>query len=300
MTDPTPRPVRRDDPHTLLEELAVGHALGALEPGDELRLQDHLPGCARCTTTVAETRAVMAHLAHDVEPVDPPASLLEGIRAGVAASGRVPAPPVVPPAPAPVVPPPARSGEDGGPRRTVPVAPRTAGGSRRPGGARPGRRAGVAGRGSAFVAAALTGLLALAGWNLTLRADNAQRQTEVAALESVLDSMRAPGADMVRLTDPTTGDVKAVAVVDQGRVSLVVDGLKPNDPTATRYVLWRLAAYGPAVKVAEFDVRSADHVEVVAAGRLPQRGVEKLAITHEALPVPTTGSAPVVQGVVGT
>ena len=38
----------RPDQHERFEELAAGHALGALEPEDEQAFLAHVPACARC------------------------------------------------------------------------------------------------------------------------------------------------------------------------------------------------------------------------------------------------------------
>jgi hypothetical protein len=81
--------VNRPDEHRSFEELAVGHALSALEPDEEQRFLAHLDSCARCRREVDEHLATAAHLAYSAEDVEPPPSLLEGIRAGMRASGRL-------------------------------------------------------------------------------------------------------------------------------------------------------------------------------------------------------------------
>ncbi len=70
------------------EELAAGHALHALEPEDEQLFRTHLSGCARCERALDEHAAALAQLAYAPDAAEPPPSLLEGIRAGVLASGR--------------------------------------------------------------------------------------------------------------------------------------------------------------------------------------------------------------------
>lgn len=49
--------------HEQFEELAAGHALHALEPGDEQIFLEHLAGCASCQRTLAEFSEVAAGLA---------------------------------------------------------------------------------------------------------------------------------------------------------------------------------------------------------------------------------------------
>ena len=74
--------------HDRFEELAVGHALAALEPDDEQAFLAHLRGCAACERNVAAHTETLSHLAYAAGPVELPDSLLSGIRAGVRASGR--------------------------------------------------------------------------------------------------------------------------------------------------------------------------------------------------------------------
>jgi anti-sigma factor RsiW len=61
--------------HEVFDELAVGWALHALEPEDEAIFARHLPGCARCAETVAETTEVMAGMASDLPPAAPSETL---------------------------------------------------------------------------------------------------------------------------------------------------------------------------------------------------------------------------------
>jgi hypothetical protein len=52
-----------DTSHELFEQLAVGHALNALEPEDEQTFLKHLLGCAPCERAVAEHLETLTHLA---------------------------------------------------------------------------------------------------------------------------------------------------------------------------------------------------------------------------------------------
>ena len=78
----------RADPHVSFEELAVGHALGALEPEDEQVFVRHLSGCARCERDLTEHLSTLAHLAYAADDAEPPAGLLGSLRAAVQDSGR--------------------------------------------------------------------------------------------------------------------------------------------------------------------------------------------------------------------
>src|SRR4051812_31776686 len=87
------REVRADvNSHHEFEELAAGHALNALEPGDEQTFRAHLDGCARCQQTLAEFSEVAAGLAvssTDEPRVEPPPQLWQSIRQQVEAEGGV-------------------------------------------------------------------------------------------------------------------------------------------------------------------------------------------------------------------
>jgi anti-sigma-K factor RskA len=61
--------------HDEWEELAAGHALGALEPDDEQRFEAHLATCDDCRQVTADTEAVMADMAYASEQMAPPPEL---------------------------------------------------------------------------------------------------------------------------------------------------------------------------------------------------------------------------------
>lgn len=89
--EPTPR-----CPHS---ELAVGWALHALEPADEILVAAHLPDCAECTRTVAETEQIGAVLGLSVPQAVPSAELEQRVLAVVHTAQDMS---VTPPAPRPV------------------------------------------------------------------------------------------------------------------------------------------------------------------------------------------------------
>ena len=150
--------------HDKYAELAVGHALNALEPEDEVTLLEHLPGCAACAGAVAEHRETLGHLSYAVASEEPPPSLLEGIRAGVAASGRAGAfPPPVSLAARRV--------------RTVPLTTALIG-----------------------VAASVVLVAALALANLTLSSRNADLRRQDAAFQRTVSGLLTKGAQRFELT----------------------------------------------------------------------------------------------------
>jgi anti-sigma-K factor RskA len=77
-----------DSAHDDWRQLAVGHALDALEPADEAAFARHLAGCAECQDVVAETAATMAELAYAVTPAQAPAGLRDRILAAANADRR--------------------------------------------------------------------------------------------------------------------------------------------------------------------------------------------------------------------
>ena len=243
--------MNRLDPHVAFEELTAGHALGALEPGDEQVFLAHVAACARCERDLATHLATLAQLAHAPDPAEPPASLLEGIRAGVASSGRASSPA----APAPV------SLSDARARRADAARVRRA-----------GRLTAVA------AAAAL--VVGLGAWNVTLQADRDQQDAWGERMTAAVRELGEPGTDTVALR---SGDeVVAVAVVQDDGLSLVVDGLKANDGASTTYVLWGQSRFGDVRAVAAFDV--AQEGLDVRQGLQMQAGVAdvtRFMVTHE-------------------
>jgi hypothetical protein len=76
--------------HGEWDALAVAWALSALDPEDEERFAEHLPGCARCTATVRESLYTVADLAYALPDEAPPPSLKARLMAAVAAEPRAP------------------------------------------------------------------------------------------------------------------------------------------------------------------------------------------------------------------
>jgi anti-sigma factor RsiW len=236
--------------HDRYDELAVGHALSALEPEDEVAFLAHLPGCAACERAVAEHRETLGHLAYAASSEEPPASLLEGIRAGVAASGRAGAFPAPAPAPAPVVSLTERRS------RTVKLTTALVG-----------------------VAASVVLVVALVLTNLNLSSRNDDLKQRQLAFERTVNGLLVSGAKRVELTGPVGGS--AVAVVHGGQVDLVLSGVPTNDTKDSVYVLWQQDTHGVSA-AGTFDVPTED-VTVVSSGlRVSPTGLKQLMITREA------------------
>jgi hypothetical protein len=257
MTSPSPRRERGSDPHLPFDELAVGHALSALEPDEQSRFLAHLSSCARCERAVAEHETTLAHLAHAAPSVEPPASLLEGIRAGVQGSTR---PAVAHDRPRAI---------------DQPAVPDDLA-------ARRARRSVTVRRGHLLTSAAavVALLLGLGGWNAVLQRDATERSAQYENVAAAVRALERPQTRTVRLASQE-GEVLAVAVVEGSEMSLVVDGLAPNDQD-TVYVLWGQSRYGDVRAVGTFDVESTE-LDVLHGLRLePGIGaVTTLMVTRE-------------------
>ena len=231
--------------HALYEELAAGYALSALEPSDAQLFELHLAGCARCEVHLAEHTAIADQFAYAVPDAALPTSILAGIRAGMQASGRV---------------------------ATTTVA-LTAPDNVRPLRRRPERLGAWLG-----AAAALVLVVSLGISNVVLRSDRDSAQEASVRLGSAVTQIVNSRTVQLRAAD---GKVMAVALVSNDHVSLVLDGMAPNDEQSSTYVLWRKPVYGSATAVGVFDVRDSK-VDVVRD--LPLKGIEGvsvLAITLE-------------------
>jgi hypothetical protein len=265
-----PQP-RRPHDHAGFEELAVGFALHALEPDEELRFTTHLHDCGACRDAVADHETTLAELALALPEEEPPAAVLEGIRAATAGAR-----------PAPVAP------AASGPVLDLDVA--RARRSRRTPAVAQVRRS-VLLSGAAAVTAAVLGL---GVWGADLRGDLDAQTARATALAEVVETLESPGARTVRLTDGD-GTVRAVLVGAQDRVQLAVDGLAPNADD-TVYVLWGRTPTGEVSALGTFDV---DEPGLSVLGELAlSRPVDDLAavmVTHESgRRVPASTSQPVL------
>ncbi|CAA9264343.1 MAG: hypothetical protein AVDCRST_MAG52-2770 [uncultured Blastococcus sp.] len=239
--------------HQHHDELAVGWALHALEPEDEAEFARHLPGCARCAETVAQTTEVMGALATDLPPAEPSEALRSRLRAAVEATEQVHRPAVPAPVPAPA---PAAA--------TVSAVPAP----------RPVRRRVLP---LALVAAAVAAVLGLGFWNIGLRSERAELAAAVAGQQDVVDALLVPGEATVA---PLGDDDRPVATVvaRDDELQVITQGLAPNDVANSTYVVWGLGEGAP-VPLGLFDVdRSQMALQTVGSGltgldEFPQYGV---------------------------
>ena len=244
---------REDADHQLLDELAVGWALHALEPQDEAGFEAHLAVCARCTATVADTTEAMAAMAADLPVAEPTPGLRDRLRAAVAETEQVHRAEagrdaVAEPAPTPEVP------------ATVVAFP---GSSGRPSRHRPARTGWQHALPNALVAAGVAAILALGAWNVVLTQDRDSAQATATAQASVMSSLLSPGQVTVA---PMQHDGRTVATVvaRDGQAQVVVDGMTANDRADSTYVLWGMTE-GTPVALGTFDV-VADGVDLRTVG----------------------------------
>jgi anti-sigma-K factor RskA len=234
MTPPRPE-------HEVFDELAVGWALHALEPEDETLFVRHLPDCARCARTVAETQEVMGAMAADLPAAEPSEGLRSRLRDAVAETEQVrrPAAPV---------------GGGASPAHATPREPDTDPALRLPSPLAQGGRVGRPQRALLLtLAAAVAGVVGLGLWNVALSSDR-DRAVEVAAEQSaVVQELLRPGAKVVAQMSDTDGRPLATVVTRDGDLQVVSQGLPVNDDTAETYVLWGVADDAP-VALGTFDV----------------------------------------------
>lgn len=265
------------DGHEEFDELAVGWALHALEPEDEVRFEAHLPGCSRCARTVAETTEAMGALAADLPRAAPSEGLRERLRAAVEETDQVtptaPGQPDPPPDVAAAVPPalPGAAGATGFPGYLL---------HRRPGGGldpRPPWRRVLP---NALVAAAVAAILGLGTWNVVLRDARDEAVAEATAQARIVDSLLEPGTATIAPLSGHGGQVATVIARDT-QAQVVAHGLPVNDAATQTYVLWGMQG-GDPVAIGTFDVvRSQIDVRTVGSTSSGLDGFDDYAISIE-------------------
>jgi hypothetical protein len=233
-----------------------------------------------CQQFLTDMQEVAAHLGSDVPAEEPPAELLDHIRAAIAQTpqnieadsfGSL------------------RDFDELSATRREPERPelrrRSAPAMRRHGLRRPSARMLVG-------AAGLVAILAVggvSGYAVNVASD---RDHQVAALQTdrdMLTHLGNPGAYSVSLT--SGGAASAAAVVDGRDVYLVVRDLGRNDRSSSIYVLWAAKSNGSMVAVNAFDVKSDGSTIVHAKLPADVTAPRQFGVTHE-----TGRSAPPVPG----
>ncbi|MFP5370793.1 MAG: anti-sigma factor domain-containing protein [Actinomycetes bacterium] len=254
--------------HETLDELAVGWALHALEPEDEAIFAVHLPRCARCAATVAETTEVMGAMAMDLPGAGPAAELRSRLMAAVETTEQLPGPAV-----------PDQSTTAFREPASVP-SPRVAERS-------PWRRS----LPTSLVAAAVAAIVGLGLWNVFLTSSRERLAETVAAQEQVVEALLEPGrATVAPLLDD--GRTVATVVARRGELQVVTSGLSVNDADDTTYVVWGMGNGAPT-PLGTFDVRRSEiDVRTVGSPSTDVDGFQQYGISlepgQEAPSAPTT------------
>lgn len=209
--------------HQDWEEIAAGHALGALEPDDEQRFEAHLRTCAECARVIAETEEVMAELAVAPQQESPPPELKARLLAAI------------------------HEDADDEPRMAVVSHPDTLEIIRQ---RRRGRAAASGGsfadRWVRYAAAASVVLLAVIAAGVWGRGSSTPQPRFVS-----LASAQAP-----------TTQVATVEVLD-GKAWAISSGLPANNTANSQYVLWAVPVAGDPVPLGGFDVTPGHSVSQV-------------------------------------
>jgi Anti-sigma-K factor rskA len=238
-----------------LNEQAVGWALHALEPDEEMAVLLHVPHCPSCQAIARDADGVLSHLGAAVEQVDAPPSLRNSLMAAVAETAQDAVSTTrIPVVETPVVPP---------PRHRVPEPVGISSDSGRSRGSWLSRRRLVA------ASVALIGVLAIGGLAIRTTQLEQESQTLTARAQSVADlfqQLDRPGTKHAVLASLKTGGTTAAVVVADGQRRVFSIGLSSNATNST-YVLWGLRTGAAATPLGAFDVSSADAgVQTVGVG----------------------------------
>lgn len=254
--------------HAAFDELTVGFALDALEPGEEELLLAHLSDCSRCQGSLAAHREVAASLAYALpqEPLPPMSPLLALAITSTPRSLPADPFPTLGIAPRPVV---------GGSHSFARSAHRSLG--------RRTRRV-LVGAGALGIVAAV----GLSGYDVHLRSNPAR--PSVASAQAALQAITERGVTIAHLSG--TGSSATAVVAPDQHAYLVASGL-PGTTGDRAYVVWNLTGAKPAA-VQHFAVTHAATPAVVDLGVATSTAPQKYAVTLEntkvTSPLPSTPS----------
>lgn len=262
-----------------LNEQAVGWALHALEPDEEMAVLLHLPQCASCREAVRDAESVMVGLGGSVEQIEPPRGLRGRLMAEVSDTSQQPRLASISP--------------------TV-RTPRHRVGAVRPPDAATRRRSWLSTRGRRLIAASLAVVAVLSIGALAVRTNQLQqeRDAQIAqadGLAGLLSQLDRPGVQHALLAAPDGTTTAAVLVVD-GQRQVFTIGLPANGDART-YVLWGLKAAGSPQALGTFDVADADQGFRAVGGPAAADSYLKYAVSIEPGRVaPATPSGVVAAG----
>lgn len=263
--------------HERWEELAVAHALDALEPSEEAGFLVHLDDCPRCRTLVDDVAATAADLALTVESAAPSERLRSSLLAAVARTEQLPQP-----ASRPVLPG-ERSGE------VVPLA-------------RPASKRRWSAPPAQWLVAAAAGVALILGIGAITQLNSSPSPKQNAVAAAFIACSKDPQCREIRLTSDNSKVVATVLVMGDGRTEIVTDGLAANPSSSTTYVLWAQHTQGTAKSVGVFDVPAGGpSVHVLEALPWSMADTAAFMVTREAgNTAPASGSTPLAKGTVSS
>ncbi|MDX6285362.1 MAG: hypothetical protein QOG53_847 [Frankiales bacterium] len=221
MTGPAPW---TDPGHGSWEELAVGQALGALEPEDEEAFLLHLRGCAPCERLLVDVEVGASELAYAPAQIGTPDKLRRKVASIVGADSR---PAMLP-------------GAVRQPRRTVRLT-----------------RPATWGRPWVAFTIGVVVIVGLSLWNLVLQSDSSTKQNELAQLRTVARCAAEPACLQVKLVS-NKGAPNGLVQVRGDRATVVLYNVAPNE-RSTLFYLWQKPVAGtPAIAVGAFNVSCHD------------------------------------------
>lgn len=233
-----------------LTQQAVGWALHALEPDEEMAVLLHLPHCAACRTAVAEAEEVLATLGGVVPAVEPPPALRQRLLTAAAQTEQRP-PTLQPRTERSPVTVPAQA-VDGRRHHRLDAEDRSGGRA---------RRSWLSGRGRRLVAASLAVVAAVAVGGLAIRATQLEQQRDAESaqaqgLSELIAQIDDPGSRHALLASADQSTVAAVLLAN-GERQVYTLGLAANARDRI-YVLWGIGGDGVPVSLGTFDVDGAD------------------------------------------
>lgn len=233
-----------------LTQQAVGWALHALEPDEEMAVLLHLPHCAACRIAVSGAEEVLATLGGVVPTVEPPPALRRRLLTAAAQTEQRPPTPLARTDRAPVTVP--AQAVDGRRHHRLDAEDRS--------GSRPGT-AWLSGRRRRLVAASLAVVAAVAVGGLTIRATQLEQQRDAESaqaqgLSELIDQLDEPGSRHALLASADQSTVAAVLLAN-GERRVYTLGLAANARDRI-YVLWGIGEDKTPVPLGTFDVDQAD------------------------------------------
>lgn len=256
---------------------AVGWALHALEPDEEIEVLLHVPQCVSCQMVVRDAEELLSHLGASVEQLEPRDALRDAILA--AATDTPQRLPILRPRTSP---------ESTAALQHAP-APRhraaTERGSTGPGSPSPEAHPPRGRRSRRLVAAslALVGVLTIGGLAVRTAQLEQQRATETSQAQSLTDlvtQLDRPGAKHALLAGGNSSTIAAVLVAD-GQRQVFTLGLPANAAERNTYVLWGISAGADPQPLGTFDVATPDGGRRTVGSEAAADGFTAYAISIE-------------------